>query len=128
MEGIKVSSGDALFIRTGVWPYRQKFGPYMRGRNGKDAGLDASDIRWAPLRDIALMGSDHPQGVNPAAIPNAVHDFSMVGLGIHLIDDCDLEALADAAAARHRWEFLLTVAPLPIRGGTGSPVNPIATF
>ena len=25
-------------------------------------------------------------------------------------------------------EFLLTVAPLPIRGGTGSPVNPIATF
>jgi hypothetical protein len=27
-----------------------------------------------------------------------------------------------------RREFLLTVAPLPIVGGTGSPVNPIATF
>ena len=27
-----------------------------------------------------------------------------------------------------RNEFLLTVAPLPIVGGTGSPVNPIATF
>ena len=36
--------------------------------------------------------------------------------------------LADAAAARKRWEFLLTAAPLPIRGGTGSPINPIATF
>jgi kynurenine formamidase len=128
MEGVTVSPGDALFIRTGVWPYRQKFGPYLRGRRGKDAGLDASDLRWGPLRDVALMGSDHPQGVNPADIPNAVHDFSMVALGIHLIDDCDLEALAEAAAARHRWEFLLTVAPLPIRGGTGSPVNPIATF
>ena len=34
----------------------------------------------------------------------------------------------DAAAARNRWEFLLTAAPLPIRGGTGSPANPIATF
>ena len=49
-------------------------------------------------------------------------------LGVHLFDNCDLEALAEAAAARKRWEFLLTVAPLPIRGGTGSPVNPIATF
>jgi len=39
-----------------------------------------------------------------------------------------LEALADAAAARNRWDFLLTAAPLPMVGGTGSPVNPIATF
>jgi len=31
-------------------------------------------------------------------------------------------------AARKRWEFLLTAAPLPIKGGTGSPLNPIATF
>ena len=51
-----------------------------------------------------------------------------VSLGVHLFDNCDLEALAEAAAARNRWEFPLTVAPLPIRGGTGSPVNPIATF
>src|SRR6266446_1969573 len=26
------------------------------------------------------------------------------------------------------WEFLLTAAPLAISGGTGSPINPIATF
>ena len=52
----------------------------------------------------------------------------LVTLGIHLFDNCDLEALAEAAASRKRWEFLLTVAPLPFRGGTGSPVNPIATF
>ena len=38
------------------------------------------------------------------------------------------EALGDAAAAKRRWEFLLTAAPLPIVGGTGSPANPIATF
>jgi len=47
-------------------------------------------------------------------------------LGVHLFDNCDLEELANVAAARNRWEFLLTAAPLPIRGGTGS--NPIATF
>jgi hypothetical protein len=57
-----------------------------------------------------------------------VHDFALVYLGVHLFDNCDLEALAAAAAARKRWEFLLTAAPLPIRGGTGSPLNPVATF
>jgi hypothetical protein len=45
-----------------------------------------------------------------------------------MFDNCDLEALSEAAAQRDRWEFLLTVAPIPIPGGTGSPVNPIATF
>ena len=40
-----------------------------------------------------------------------MHDFALVTLGVHLFDNCDLEALAEAAAARKRWEFLLTVAP-----------------
>jgi kynurenine formamidase len=128
--GVRVSAGDALFVRTGVWPYRQKFGPYVRGRAGKDAGLDASVIPWLKQRDIAVLGSDHPQGVNPSAteMPNAVHDFALVSLGVPLLDNCDLEALAAAAAARNRWEFMFQAAPLPVRGGTGSPVNPIATF
>ena len=33
-----------------------------------------------------------------------------------------------AAAERNRWEFMLTIATLPIPFGTGSPVNPIAVF
>jgi hypothetical protein len=35
---------------------------------------------------------------------------------------------AAATAQRKRWTFLLTAAPLTITGGTGSPLNPIATF
>ena len=57
-----------------------------------------------------------------------MHDFALLYLGIHMFDNCDLEALAEAAAERDRWEFLLMAAPLPIRGGTGSPLNPIAVF
>ena len=49
-------------------------------------------------------------------------------MGVPIFDNCDLEALSEAAANRKRWEFLLTVAPIPVKGGTGSPVNPIATF
>src|SRR5580704_17837080 len=128
--GVKVSAGDAVFVRTGVWARRKALGPWLRGRaeGGRDAGLDPSVIPWLKKRDIAIMGSDHPQYVSPSNLRGAVHDFALLYLGVHLFDNCDLEALADAAAARRRWEFLLTAAPLPIRGGTGSPANPIATF
>jgi kynurenine formamidase len=128
--GVKVSAGDALFVRTGVWARRKAVGPWLRGRaeGGRSAGLDPSVIPWLKQRDVALLGSDHPQYVSPSNIRGAVHDFALVYLGVHLIDNCDLEALGAAAAARRRWEFLLTIAPLAIPGGTGSPANPIATF
>jgi kynurenine formamidase len=131
--GIKVSAGDALFVRTGVWARRKAVGPWLRGRaeGGQSAGLHPSVIPWLKARDVALLGSDHPQYVSPGspgAPRGAVHDFALVHLGVHLFDNCDLEALAEAAAARNRWEFLLTASPLPIVGGTGSPANPIATF
>ena len=128
--GVKVAAGDALFVRTGVWARRKAEGPWLRGRaeGGRSAGLDPSVIPWLKQRDIAILGSDHPQYVSPSNLRGAVHDFALLYLGVHLFDNCDLEALADTAAARRRWEFLLTAAPLPIRGGTGSPLNPIATF
>ena len=128
--GVKVSAGDALFVRTGVWARRKALGPWLRGRaeGGRSAGLDPSVIPWLKQRDIAILASDHPQYVSPSKLRGAVHDFALLYLGVHLFDNCDLEAVADAAAARKRWEFLLTAAPLAISGGTGSPINPIATF
>jgi kynurenine formamidase len=126
--GMKVGSGDALFVRTGVWARRKASGPFARGRTANDAGLDPSVIPWLRQRDIAIMGSDHPQYVSPSPIQAAAHDFSLVYLGIHLIDNCDLEALSEAAATRRRWEFMFTMAPIPLPGATGSPINPIATF
>lgn len=131
VAGVKVSAGDALFIRTGRWARRAVVGPFDTSRTGRRAGPGASLIPWLRQRDVALLGSDVPPSVAPSDLagePGAVHDFALVSLGVHLFDNCDLEALAEVAATRKRWEFLLTVAPLPIRGGTGSPVNPIATF
>jgi kynurenine formamidase len=128
MAGIRVSAGDVLLVRTGVWARREVKGPWVRGRRGASAGLHVSVIPWLKQRDIAVLGSDHPIGVNPSEFPQAAHDFALVGLGVHLIDNADLEALAVAAAQRKRWEFLLTAAPLPVRGATGSPINPVATF
>jgi kynurenine formamidase len=129
--GVKVSSGDALFLRTGRWARRAALGPFDTNRTGRRSGPNASMIPWLRQRDVALLGGDVPPSLAPTDVEGetgAVHDFALVYLGVHIFDNVDLEALAEAAAARKRWEFLLTVAPLAIRGGTGSPANPIATF
>lgn len=129
--GVKVSAGDAVFIRTGRWARRAKVGPWNAAREA--AGLDVSVIPWLKRRDVALLGSETAQDAVPA--PEAaevrglpLHDFSLIMLGVHLFDNTNLETVAEAAAARRRWEFLLTAAPLPVRNGVGSPINPIAVF
>ena len=127
--GVSVGAGDALLLRWGRWARRAAIGPWPIDEGA--AGLDVSVIPWLKKRDIALLGWETPGYVPqpPGDLPRlAVHDFALTMLGIHLIDRADFEALSEAAAMRNRWEFMLTVAPLPIPRGTGSPVNPIATF
>jgi kynurenine formamidase len=131
VAGVRVSAGDALFIRTGRWARRAAVGPFDTNRTARRSGPSASMLPWLRQRDVALLGADVPPSLAPSDVEGetgAVHDFALVYLGVHIFDNVDLEALAEAAQAHKRWEFLLTVAPLAIRGGTGSPANPVATF
>ena len=52
----------------------------------------------------------------------------LVAMGTPIFDNCDLEDAAELANRIGRWEFLLTASPLAVPGGTGSPLNPRATF
>ena len=129
--GVKVAPGDAIFIRTGRWARRSKTGPWNVG--AETAGLDPSVLPWLKRRNVSILGSETAQDATPPPMgselgPLALHDFALIVLGIHLMDDTNLEAISEAAAAHKRWEFLLTASPLPVRNGTGSPLNPIAVF
>jgi hypothetical protein len=53
---------------------------------------------------------------------------ALFAYGVALLDNCLLEPLAAACAELGRYEFMLTIAPLPVVGGTGSPANPLALF
>jgi kynurenine formamidase len=126
---LKVEPGDVVFIRTGRWARRAAKGPWPVGRNA--AGLHASCARWLHDRGVAMLGSDEASDVVPSQVPGVflpIHQLVLVAMGIHIFDNCDLEDLAKEAAKRKRWMFLLTAAPMAIPGGTGSPLNPIATF
>lgn len=124
---VKASAGDALLIRTGRWRFEKKNG----GPGKTFAGLDPSVIPWLKKRDIAIIGGEDSHDATPplpGLPPLAVHDFCLVALGVHTLDNGNFDAVADTAAARKRWEFMLVMAPLAIPGGTGSPFNPIAVF
>jgi kynurenine formamidase len=124
---VRVSPGDALLIRTGRWRFEKKNG----GPGTTFAGLDPSVIPWLRKRDVAILGGEDSQDATPPLPgfpPLAIHDFCLVALGVHTLDNANLDALADVAAARRRWEFMLVAAPLAIPGATGSPFNPIAAF
>ena len=128
-SGVRVGAGDALLLRWGRWARRAKIGPWPIDEGA--AGLDNSVIPWLKKRDVSLIAWETPGYVPqpPGDLPRlALHNFVLTVLGVMLIDRADLEQLSEAAAARNRWEFMLTVAPLPIPHGTGSPVNPVAMF
>jgi len=127
--GLKLTAGDAVFIRTGRWARRAEKGAWNVSTNS--AGLHASCAKWLKARDVALLGSDAASDVAPSGIEgltHPIHQLTLIALGVNIFDNCDLEALSEAAAKRKRWEFLLTAAPIPLTGGTGSPLNPIASF
>lgn len=134
-SGVRIGSGDAVFIRTGRWVRRAEVGPWNPGEAA--AGLHPSVIPWLRARDVAVLGSEAAVDVVPipedATITDPddylpVHNFVLVALGMVVFDNCQLDALSEAAADRNRWTFLLTAAPLPMVRGTGSPINPIAVF
>ncbi|HYL76875.1 MAG TPA: cyclase family protein [Bryobacteraceae bacterium] len=127
--GVKIASGDAVFLRTGRWVRRAKLGPWNVATSA--AGFHASVMPWLKRRDVALLGNDAVEDVQPSGVDGVarpIHQLAIVALGLPLIDVMDLEAVAEQAARRRRWEFLVTVAAVPVPGGTGFPVNPIATF
>jgi kynurenine formamidase len=126
---VKVSPGDAIFLRTGRWLRRDKVGPWSVGRNA--AGYHASVAPWLKERGVAFLGSDAGQEVTPSLVEGVnlpVHTLAITALGIDIFDNQDLEEVGATAARLNRWEFLLIVAPVPVTGGTGFPVNALAIF
>jgi kynurenine formamidase len=127
--GVTVSSGDVLLIRTGRWTQVAREGQWNFLE--KAAGAHASLAPWLKSRDVAVIGCDGVSDVMPSGVEglvNPLHELVIVGLGMPILDNLDLEAVAEAAAERGRSTFLFVGAPLRVPGGTGSPLNPLAVF
>ena len=131
---VKIGPGDVVLLYTGRWKREVEEGPWpVFGPGGMGAaGYHASVIPLLFDREVAYIGSDFVNDVfptgfgDPWALP--VHQIVMPFLGINILDNLDLELVAEFAREIGRWEFLITAGPLRIDLGHGSPLNPIATF
>ncbi|MGW0632571.1 cyclase family protein [Streptomyces sp. NPDC002758] len=121
---VALEPGDAVLVRTG-WhsvyysdpdSYNQFAWPGL--------GIDA--VRWLAGQDVVLIGADNigVEIASPVFIQTGSRGHGMLlrDYGIYILELLNLEELSASGAV----EFLFTMAPLRIAGGTGSPVNPLA--
>jgi kynurenine formamidase len=128
-QGVTIDAGDVVLLRTGYGRRKREVGP-VPTHDGQP-GWHAASLPWLRERGVAMIGCDTANDVVPsgyAQVPLPIHLVGIVAMGLPLIDNCDLEELASTCEQHSRWEFLFSVAPLRLIGGTGSPINPFAMF
>ncbi len=107
--GVTLSSGDVLLVRGGRWARREQEGPWNYGQTG--AGLHASVLPWLKERGVAVLVGDAVNDVQPSGVERVnrpVHTMTQVFIGLPLVDNGYLEDVAREAAARKRWEFMIS--------------------
>lgn len=127
-QALKVESGDCLFVYTGLQKREAAEGPENLGER---VGIMPDAIRWMHEREIAVYSGDCVDAFpNPYGPRYAIyfHAITLAAMGLILLDIPALEPLVDVCDELQRSDFLLTMAPLRLKGGTGCPVNPIALF
>jgi kynurenine formamidase len=128
-HGVQPGSGDMVFVRTGHRRRRDVLGAW--DPSNFSAGVHPRVMWWLRERDVAVLGGDGDSDARPSPVPGVdspIHALALATMGVHLVDNMNLEDLARACEEERRWEFFCVVAPLRVPGGTGSPVNPIAVF
>jgi kynurenine formamidase len=126
----QVQPGDALVIRTGRYATAvvRPDDPDAQDDHGNWSGLHVDCIDLITKWDIATVATDSsgdnfPSTTKECSVP--IHILTEAYLGLPLIHHLYLEEIAERLADRPQKDFMLTVAPLRIVGGTGSPVSPI---
>ncbi|MBN9618526.1 MAG: cyclase family protein [Actinobacteria bacterium] len=125
-QGIEVRPGDAVVVYSGREEWDRHEAAWGTGTSRP--GLHASCLEFLRETDCAVLVWDMldmlPTGLDVAwAVHAAIYAF-----GVALIDNAVLEPLAVACAAQGRTDFMLVASPLPVEGGTGSPVNPLVVL
>ncbi|MEX2394124.1 MAG: cyclase family protein [Actinomycetota bacterium] len=129
-HGALVEEGDVILLRTGYGKKVREQGPDNVAQAGR-AGWHAACLPWFKERGVAAIACDTAQDAQPSGYKTVrapIHAVGIVAMGLWLIDNCDLEALAATCNRLGRSDFLFTLAPLRWVGATGSPANPLATF
>jgi kynurenine formamidase len=124
-QEVSIQEGDVVLIRTGhskLWDVDGD--AYYDWTSQPGIGVLAAS--WLAGQKVVIVGSDN---IGIEVIPFSkgttvwpVHLFLLKDSGVHLLESMDLEGLHEDRL----YEFAFMFSPLPIKGATGSPGNPIA--
>jgi kynurenine formamidase len=117
--GIAIRQGDVALIRTG-WAQHWSTDRYI---DHDTPGPNLEGAQWLAEKGVSLVGSDtaiFEKGPIAEAAP--VHTFLLMEQRIHIMENLDLEALAATGITT----FFFLALPLRVKGGTASPLRPIA--
>jgi kynurenine formamidase len=121
-DGVELREGDVVLVRTGSGAHWDDRPRYEAG-----PGVAPDGSRWLAERRPVGVGADNlawdvPGIDDPELGTLPGHTVLIVRAGILIIESLNLEGLA-ADGVR---EFAFVCLPLKLRGGTGSPIRPIA--
>jgi hypothetical protein len=135
-QGVEIRPGDVLIFRVGWldWLRKQPLSIHNELAEhlvvpGLLAGDDMARYLWnlhvaAIASDVIAVEAWPPQFADPAR--GFLHFRLITFFGMNLGELWDIDKLAADCAADGVYEFMLTSAPLNIRGGVGSPPNALA--
>ena len=127
-QGVRVGAGDILLVRIGHARRLDEFGPWDTGQ--AKAGLHPTTASFLAERQVAALGSDGNNDTAPSTTEGVafpIHVLALNAMGVHLLDYLQFEDLVRAARTP-ALGVPVRRRPAADRGGTGSPLNPIAIF
>ena len=139
-QAVEPEAGDVVLVRTGYGAQRRRSRgriPAVEAAAGAEPGglphlpgLAPSALPWFRHHDIAVVGTDTGTDCRPSAHDwlAPFHVVAMCAMGMWVLDNFELEELAEVCHDTGRYEFMIVIAPVRFKNTTGSPVNPIAVF
>ena len=128
-QDVEVLPGDALVVHCDrdAWERAVPGRRYVRSDAGRP-GLHASCLEVLRDWDVAALFWDVMEASpNEYGFPLTIHN-AIWSFGICLVDNCYSSELSEVCRSEGRYKFLIVLAPIPVEGGSGCAVNPLAIF
>ncbi len=132
-QHIEIERRDMIILRTGYYLH------YVHGGSAEYIGEELSEpgltyseelVAWFYERQTPLYGTDtmgNEQTISSrTGTVQPLHPALITRLGMTLAEMLWLEDLSQYCGETEQYRFFLMASPLPVLGGAGSPVNPMA--
>lgn len=129
-QGATVQKGDILLFRSGYLGWWLGSTEAEKAARRTAPGLSASIVPWLHEHEISMVALDASaievvSSREPAMRMLEFHIRGLRDLGLGIGETFDLDELAEDCAEDGQYECFCVIAPLPVQGGCGSPLNPV---